>query len=284
VRHSGWYPRRRGLLEHLERGEVSLLDIAIHDVLSLWADRQTGICWASAEKINALAPSEFSYKSVQRSLAKLERIGWIKRWMTKGKRGNYPVLVCRYYVRDEFMTWFSTSGEKTSDWRDVKFDAVHDPSFNRPSAVPSGVRELGGELSLAVSGVQEGRLENEQVSLLTDFTDKLPCSMKTEDPWAYSGVVFKHLPKEFRTKEFDAAVRMEFAEFRTRMKHDDGDCYCSPLDFINNVIDFIGEYPPAFEAQRARWEKFEDDLSHRKFQIERERIAEKRRASGKTAR
>lgn len=138
---------------------MSLLDIAIHDVLSLWADHQTGICWASAEKINALAPSEFSYKSVQRSLAKLERIGWIKRWVTKGKRGNYPVLICRYFVRDASMTWMSTSAERTTDWRDVKFDAVHDPSFNGPPGVRSDVRERGGELSVVVSGVQEGRPE-----------------------------------------------------------------------------------------------------------------------------
>lgn len=159
----GWYPRRRGILEHLERGSVSLLDTAIHDVLSLWADHRSGVCWASAEKINALCPAEFSYKTIQRSLARLERIGWIKRWIVKGKRGNYPILVCRFYVRDASMTWLSTNGDSTTDWRDVKFDAVHDLSFNSPSAVRIGVRELGGELSAELSGVQEGRSENVEV-------------------------------------------------------------------------------------------------------------------------
>ena len=159
----GWYPRRRGILEHLERGDVSLLDIAIHDVLSHWADHRCGVCWASAEKINILCPAEFSYKSVQRSLAKLERIGWIKRWMVRGKRGNYPGSVCRYFVRDASGTWWSTSGEKTVDWRDVKLDVVHDPSFNRPSKVRGGDHAPEADVSAVVSGIQEERAKAKEL-------------------------------------------------------------------------------------------------------------------------
>jgi hypothetical protein len=161
---TGYYPRRRGILEHLERGTVSLLDSAIHDVLSLWADYRTGVCWASAEKLNVLCPADFSYKSIQRSLAKLERLGWIKRWVVRGKRGNYPILVCRYFVRDASMKWWSTNGERTMDWRHVQIDPVHDQSFNGPSGVRSDVRERGGELSVEVSaevsGLQEVRTKN----------------------------------------------------------------------------------------------------------------------------
>lgn len=125
------------------------------------------MCWASAEKINALCPAEFSYKSIQRSLAKLERAGWIKRWMIKGKRGNYPILVCRYFVRDASMTWWSTNGDRTTDWRNVQLDPVHDPSFNGPRGVRSGVREVGSELSVSqgadVSGVQEVEVRSEEL-------------------------------------------------------------------------------------------------------------------------
>jgi hypothetical protein len=159
----GWYARRRGILEHLERGTLSLLDSAIHDFLCLIADHKTGVCWASAEKINALCPAEFSYKSIQRSLAKLERLGMLKRWMIRGRRGNYPVLVCRYFVRDASMTWWSTNGERTTDWRDVQFDPVHDPSFNGPPSVRSGVREPDHDVFVSqggdVSGDQEVRTE-----------------------------------------------------------------------------------------------------------------------------
>jgi hypothetical protein len=174
---NGWYPRRRGILEHLERGDVSLLDIAVHDVLSLWADHKTGVCWASAEKIKALCPADFSYKSIMRSLSKLERIGWLKRWMIRGKKGNYPILVCRYFVHqrpgsvhDASMTWWKTSGERTTDWRDVQFDPVHDASFNRPGGVREVAHDPGGEVAhevaydpvAEVSGNQEGRSENSE--------------------------------------------------------------------------------------------------------------------------
>lgn len=159
---AGWYPRRRGILEHLERGDVSLLDTGIHDLLCMWADHRTGVCWASAEKIRALCPAGTSYKSIQRSLAKQERIGWIKRWNTQGKKGNYPILVCRYHVRDESMIWWATSGERTTDWHDVQFDPVHDPSFNSPRADPSGVREVDHDVDHEVSPSQEGRSKEVQ--------------------------------------------------------------------------------------------------------------------------
>lgn len=154
-----WYPRDRKLLIDLENGAVSLLDIAVHDVLSFWADFKTGVCWASAEKIHALCPAHFSAKTIQRSLEKLDRIGWIKRWMIRGRKGNYPVLICGYYVRQESMTWVQTSGLKTIDWKDVQFDAVHDVSFNRPRAVRETVHEYGSE----VSTVQEGRPVETQI-------------------------------------------------------------------------------------------------------------------------
>jgi hypothetical protein len=264
MRHGGWYPRRRGILEHLERGDVSLLDIAIHDVLSLWADHQSGICWASAEKINALAPSEFSYKSVQRSLAKLERIGWIKRWMTKGKRGNYPVLVCRYFVRDASMTWISTSGERTTDWRDVKFDAVHDPSFKGPPGVRSDVRELGGEQSVVMSASQEGRAEkpdgSKSLTADDELTTDLVCSHEIKDVWKFCGVKFERLPKRFRTKDFDGIVRDEYANYY-EWAHDGSECLCSPVDFLGHLRAKLTsdgvEYPPAFLARQVECEQIE---------------------------
>ncbi len=162
--YGGWYPRRRGILEHLESGKISLLDAAVHDVLCLWADHKTGVCMGSAEKIRALCPAEISYKSVQRSLAKLDRLAWIKRWMVKGRRGNYPILICKWFVRglpkgisvhdttcDLSMTWWSTNGDRTTDWRDVQFDPVHDPAFSGPR----GVREVDHEVDHEVSCDQE---------------------------------------------------------------------------------------------------------------------------------
>jgi hypothetical protein len=127
--YAGWYPRRRGILEHLEHGTISLLDAAVHDFLCLIADYRTGVAWASAKKIHALAGSGVTLRSVQRALERLESLGWIKRFLVCGKRGNYPTLIGRYFVRDASLNWLSVNLERTSDWRDVQFDPVTDPSF-----------------------------------------------------------------------------------------------------------------------------------------------------------
>ena len=130
MNYAGWYPRRRGILEHLERGTVSLVDVAIHDFLCLRADHRTGIAWASAEKIHALAGAGITLRAVQRSLEKLEGLSWIKRFRVPGRRGNYPTLIGRYFVRDASLNWLSVNLSRTVDWRNVQFDPVTDPSFN----------------------------------------------------------------------------------------------------------------------------------------------------------
>jgi hypothetical protein len=158
LRYAGWYPRRRGLLEHLEHGTISLLDAAVHDFLCLTADHQTGVTWVSAEKIHVLAGADISLRAVQRSLARLEKLSWIKRFMRPGKKGNYPTLIGRYFVRDSSLKWLSVNLERTSDWRDVQFDAVTDPSF---------VANGGGNRAVTQSDTdasphQEVRLETEE--------------------------------------------------------------------------------------------------------------------------
>jgi hypothetical protein len=138
----GWYPRRRGILEHLNNGRISLLDAGVHDFLCLTCDYRTGVAFGSAEKVRALCPRDTSLRTVQRSLDRLEKIGWIKRFRTPGARGNYPILVGKYFVTDASLTWFSVSLEKTDDWRDVQFDVVTDETFLRYSAVTDRRTEL----------------------------------------------------------------------------------------------------------------------------------------------
>ncbi len=122
---AGFYKRRRGILEHLEAGTISLLDLAVHDYLNLKANLvlgsgtsiPPGVCITSAVAIHAMCPSQISERAIQRSLEHLEKIGWIKRWTIRGKRGNYPVLVCRSSVHDLSGDEYRVSGEETIDWR-----------------------------------------------------------------------------------------------------------------------------------------------------------------------
>jgi len=128
-RYLGWYARRRGVLEHYGSGKVSAFDAGIHDFLCLTCDYRTGVAQCSAAKISIAWPGH-NMRTIKRSLAKLERIGWIKRFRTPGKHGNYPILILRFAVLrrgpeagpDESPTLWLVNGERTTDWRDVQFD------------------------------------------------------------------------------------------------------------------------------------------------------------------
>lgn len=126
--YRGFYKRRRGILEHLEAGRISLLDSAIHDYLCLKANSivgngdfyPPGTLMCSAEAIHACCPRNITAREVRRSLQHLEELGWIKRWMNRGKRGNYPVMVERFIVRElTGKQWkeYTVNADATTDWR-----------------------------------------------------------------------------------------------------------------------------------------------------------------------
>lgn len=151
----GFYKRRRGVLEHLESGKISLLDLAVHDYLSLKANLVVGsqcglppgVCITSAAAIHVTCPKQISERAVQRSLEHLEEIGWIKRWNVRGKRGNYPTLVCRSSVHDLSGTEYRVNGEATTDWKNPVLVRVGELSSVCPEADAklSGDREVRRE-------------------------------------------------------------------------------------------------------------------------------------------
>jgi hypothetical protein len=138
----GFYKRRRGILDHLEAGTVSLLDTGIHDYLSLKMNAvkgpncniPPGIVFTSSRAIRALCPKGISERAIRRSLENLERRGWIKRWLQPGKHGNYAVLIVRSTVRDEAGNEYRVIGEETSDWRAPKLKLIEPSSGDRPSS------------------------------------------------------------------------------------------------------------------------------------------------------
>ncbi|MCZ6492195.1 MAG: hypothetical protein O7A06_16895 [Acidobacteria bacterium] len=146
---NGFYKRRRGILEHLEAGELSLLDLGIHDLICLKANAivgngsifPPGIWYGSAAAIMAQCPcGEISERTVRRSLHHLEEIRFLKRWQTLGKRGNYPILVNRFSVRDLSGNEYYINAENTTDWRHPAME----PAAEAPRAVSEHVYELSG--------------------------------------------------------------------------------------------------------------------------------------------
>jgi hypothetical protein len=144
----GWYPRHRSILNLLDSGELTLLDSAIEDFLYLIADYRTGLAKASAEKIRALCPRGIDLRAIQRSLARLESLGRIVRYQSVGRRGNYPVLLCHYFVRELSGKWKRVNAAKTKSWTEIVYDYVTDPS----SLAPEVVITRDTTLSLLVDG------------------------------------------------------------------------------------------------------------------------------------
>ena len=134
---AGFYKRRRGILEHLEAGRISLLDLAVHDLICLRANAVVGngsfyppgVWMGSAAAIHALCPKQISNRSIRRSLDHLEKLGWIKRWKTGGRHGNYPILIARFSVHDVSGNEYSVNAEKTTDWKAPVLASVRDASM-----------------------------------------------------------------------------------------------------------------------------------------------------------
>src|SRR5262249_3630117 len=141
---------------------ITLLDSAVDDFLRLMANYRTGVTWCSAEKIRVLCPRGIGLREIQRSLGRLEELGRIKRFRAQGRRGNYPVVVGDYFVRDSSQNWFRVNLSRTSDWRDVQYDSVTDPSevesetvTRRGSDVPHDADRRDTRIGIELSPLKE---------------------------------------------------------------------------------------------------------------------------------
>jgi hypothetical protein len=252
VTHTGWYARRRGILEHLESGKVTLVDSAVHDYLCLIADHKTGVCRASAEKIHVLAGAGVSLRAIQRSLAKLEEIGWIKRFLVPGRRGNYHIAIARFFVREASGTWLSVNLERTKDWREVQFDAVTDPSFSRQGGVTE-VSPIQDSKNLEVEerknskAVKTGRAKARHPQ--KDFKN-----LKTEEPDSRFQVIKEHYEAEFKIKNhgvnppFDASDARNLSSLLKSQPDQTADTLTS---WLQNAFNSESGYPllPGFRLR-----------------------------------
>ena len=273
--YSGWYARRRGILEHLESGLINPLDSFIHDFLCLTCDYRTGVAKCSAAKIFALCSGAHSLRAIKFSLAKLERIAWIKRWMTRGKHGNYPILIDKFAVRrpfcrvpdgvpesepepvpEESLAWWRVNVERTTDWRDIKFDLVTD---GVPEPVPDDVPEDGRGLS----PVQEvKKLNNSNKNSKAVKTGRAKArhpqkdfkNLKTEEPDSRFQVIKEHYEAEFKIKNpgvnppFDASDARNLSSLLKSQPDQTADTLIS---WLQNAFNSESGYPllPGFRLR-----------------------------------
>jgi hypothetical protein len=147
---SGFYKRRRGILEHIEAGEIDLVESGIHDYLSLKANLligspsaiPVGVCFTSAPAIHAHC-KRVSERSIQRCLSHLEEIGWLKTFRAPNQRGNYPALICRASVHDLSGNEYRINADATTDWRHPVYEPVvqASPETSNPVRKVAGLKE-----------------------------------------------------------------------------------------------------------------------------------------------
>jgi hypothetical protein len=128
----GFIQIRRGLLEHTERGAIGFLELGIYLQIHLQANYETGVWMGSAAKLAATAPRGADGRSIRRSLENLERAGYIKRFTTRGKRGNYPVILNKYEPQSGAMKGNRLNAELTTDWRNPVYESRHEVSMRTP--------------------------------------------------------------------------------------------------------------------------------------------------------
>ncbi len=150
--YNGFYRRRRGILEHMEASRITLFDAGLHDFLCLNAQSRVGtgsslppgIWFGSARKIWLLTGRQGSEKQIRRSLKKLEGLEWIKRWCKQGRRGDYPILLVRFLVRDLSGKDFVVNAEGTTDWRHPVLVPCGEGDRELSVKRPGTVREVSG--------------------------------------------------------------------------------------------------------------------------------------------
>jgi hypothetical protein len=102
-----------------------------------------GVWFGSAAAMRAMSPAQVSERSIQRTLARLDRLGLIRRWVSKGKHGNYAILVARHSVADRSGKQYIVNAEDTEDWRNPKLELVGESSsvMKAADSMLSGIKE-----------------------------------------------------------------------------------------------------------------------------------------------
>ncbi len=147
-----FYRRRMGAGDHIEFGEISFFDDGLHDFICMKAQHQVGngsavppgVWMGSGRALWFLARRQDEERKIRRSLEKLERLGWIKRWVKQGRNGDYPILIARLVVRDQEGNDFSVNAEATKDWKHPVLVPLDDQRREASVRRPRGVRGVSG--------------------------------------------------------------------------------------------------------------------------------------------
>jgi hypothetical protein len=152
----GYIQKRRGILDHLRDGRLTLLALGAHDVIILLADKSTGLWTGSAKALAAnCGAGDITDRQARHLLESLEKKGYIRRFPKRRSHANYPILVNRYLVTFGAYTGMTLNASATSDWRKPVYESRQEQGAER--GVEEGVQQ-GAERA----PIQEVRREKEK--------------------------------------------------------------------------------------------------------------------------
>jgi len=115
---NGYVPVRRGVLEHLRDGRMSLSDYLVYGLLLLLADKNSGIATTNAGGIVYFTGDQIPIRTAQDCLQRLERRGYIKRpFRVHGRRTYDKVFIDKFLCTDGALKGMQLSFADTTDWR-----------------------------------------------------------------------------------------------------------------------------------------------------------------------
>lgn len=112
----GFIKIRRGLRDHVREGKMNLLELGVYLHLQFCADFRTGIHRNSAGHIYYSTGQRYSVRQIQRALEALEKAGYIKRFIIAGRRGDYYILIHKFFVTDGAWKDHHLNAHETTDY------------------------------------------------------------------------------------------------------------------------------------------------------------------------
>lgn len=175
IRDQGFVKLRRGINEHVVSGKMCLTDFTIYTLLLINANHETGV-WdnASAGLISSL------YRLPERTcrdvLERLERNGYIKRFMVRGKRAGYPILINNYECRrnrsDGAVMDVRLNAAQSTSYESLVYDECRDGAAETVVTVPESTKRTKKE-EIRINTLAD-KSAGESESLLNDSSLEAP--------------------------------------------------------------------------------------------------------------
>ena len=144
----GFVQIRRGIEEHLLAGRLGLFEFGVYLIIHFQVDFETGVWTGSAPRILAAAPRSTSLRDVQRALARLEQLGFIRTFHQQGQRGNYRVLINKYEPQTGALKGQRLNAQGSLTWRSPVYEPCTDTALSPRTSDVECVIEPAGYLKI----------------------------------------------------------------------------------------------------------------------------------------